>query len=255
MIKSVQKALKILKLLSDNPSANMQLKDIAELTGIEKSTCHHLIETLCSEGYVMKVNQSGMYRLGPSTFLLTRNGKYDESLISVSHPVLKWLAVKTQMTVILAVIENYQKFIIDRIDMQNNIFEHSAHIFNDDIYRTATGRIMIAHMSDEQVREIYKKYGNPKDSDWKNITSYKELCERLKNIRKQKYVRTESHMPDGRYHIGYGKGIFCGSECVGAIGIAMSCADRSEEEKYDEKLKYLLSAAKEITHRLNSQKI
>lgn len=251
MIKSIQKALKILEILSDNPSESMQLKELSQLTGIEKSTCHHVIETLCSCGYVTKANKAGAYKLGPSAFLLSRNGRYNESMVSTSHPVLKWMAMKTHMTAILAVLENCQKFIIDRVDIQNNTFKYSTGIFSDDIYRTATGRILLAHMPDEKVREIYRKYGNPKDNDWKNIKSYEELCISLKSVRESKYIRTESYMPDKKYHIGYGTAVFCDSECVGAVGMAVICTEKNEEKTDKEKLKYLFAASEEITRRLN----
>lgn len=94
MIKSVQKALNILKVLSDTPFEYVSLKDISKKTGIEKSTCHHLLETLCAEGFAQNTAGSGKYILGPDSYLLTRFGKYNETLISVCHPLLTFLAKK-----------------------------------------------------------------------------------------------------------------------------------------------------------------
>ena len=196
MIKSVQKAMNILRILSDEPHECVSLKYISEKSGIEKSTCSHIIGTLCAEGYITRISQSQGYKLGPAAYCLTRYGKYDESLISVCHPILRWLAKKTHNTVLLAVLKNSQKYIIDYIDEENRLFEHSGSIFTDDIYRTGTGRILLAHMSRDEIVDIYGKYGNPKNEDWSGITSFSELLAGLEKIKSAPYVKTSSLRSD-----------------------------------------------------------
>lgn len=251
VIKSVQKALKILKVLSDTPFEYISLKEISEKTQIEKSTCHHLLETLCAEGFAQNSIGSGKYILGPDAYLLTRFGKYNETLISVCHPLLTFLARKTQKTVLLAVLANNQKYIIDKIDLNENIFCHNAQIFTDDLYRTATGRILMSHMTHDEVFKLFQKYGVPKPADWEGIDSFSSLCAALKTVKKQSYIKTISKINDNLSHVGLGKAILKDGKCVGAIGIACSVTSEHDTNCFSaEDLKLFLRIAAEINKRL-----
>lgn len=249
MIKSVQKAMDILKILSDNAPNSTSLKSIAEKTGITKPTCVHILNTLCQEGYVIHSSHTLGYKIGPAIHCLTRYGKYKEDLISTCHPILLWLSKKTNYISGLSVIENHEKYIIDHIDNENAIYTDNADIFTDDIYRTASGRIILSHMENKELQEFYDKYGNPSHNDWANITSFDELILELKKVRTKKIVYT-STLRDSLYDIGIATAIFKKSKCVGAIGLATRSAN-DDVNFFKNDVKYLKKAANEITRRLN----
>lgn len=248
MIKSVHKAMIILKVLSDNEPNSTKLMDVSNSTGIEKPTCSHILETLCNDGYVRRISHSKGYKLGPATFCLTRYGKYENSLITVCHPVLQWLSKKTSGISMLTIIESSDKYVIDYIDEDNLIFRNNGNIFTDDIYRTATGRIIMSHMDEEKLAELYKKHGKPL-KDWDNIQSFDELKLKLKEIKSRDPIFTCTQKGD-TYDTGFGKAIFRKRKCVGAIGIAHNSV-HCEIGYFKNDIIYLESAAKEINRRLN----
>ena len=251
MIKSVQKALNILKVLSDTPYESISLKEISEKTKIEKSTCHHLLETLCAEGFAQNFGLSGKYILGPDAYLLTRFGKYNETLISICHPLLTFNAKKTKNSVFLAEHANNQKIIIDKIDSNKNIFNHNAQIFTDDIYRTATGRILMSHMTRDEVFKLFQKYGTPKNGDWEGIDSFSALCSALKAVKKQQYIKTTSQINNELMHIGIGKAILKDGKCVGALGMACSATPNCNDKQFSSsELNLFLRTVAEINRRL-----
>lgn len=253
MINSVKKAMDILKLISDNPQKGISLKKITEETGINKSTCVHILNTLLYDGYIVKISRSKGYRLGPAAFCLTRFGNFDEELIGICRPVLKWLGKKTNRTVLLAVLESKQKYIIDYIDCNEKFFSKNIKIFEDNIYRTASGRILLSHLPEEDLYEIYKRHGNPSSEDWEGINSFEEFCAALKKIRNSRVVKAYSKTGDV-FHFGYAKGIFKGGECVGAIGVAEILNNEEEIREYvknNNNEALLLCAAKEIDRRLD----
>ena len=47
MIKSVKKAMDILTILSANAEEPITLSELAEKTGMNKSTCVHIVDTMC----------------------------------------------------------------------------------------------------------------------------------------------------------------------------------------------------------------
>lgn len=242
--------MNILKVISDNEPGGISLGNISAETGIEKSTCSHILETLCAGGYAYKISQSRGYKLGPATYCLTRFGKYEKELITVCRPILRWLAEKSGGITILAVIDGGEKYIIDYVDRSNAIFKQDASILTDDIYRTATGRIILSHMSEDDLFEIYKRHGIPESKEWEHISSYSELRSALEDIRSKPYVFTSSRIGE-HYNIGFGQAIKRFGRCVGAVGIAyVSDLEMPERSVYDENVMLLDHAVKEITKRL-----
>lgn len=227
MIHSVQKAMHILSVLSDAKNQPVPLMDIAERTGYPKPTCAHLLETLCHDGYAVRVSQTKGYILGPALYCLTRYGRYEEELVSLCRPVMRWMERNSHATVVLSVIQSHHKFIIDYADAEQNLFSEHPKIRTDDIYRTATGRAILAHSDRETVEEIWRKYDAPPKKHWSEVTSYETLSEALDRLRKQDVVVSgvENGVVKHR-NVGLACPLFRGKVCVGAVGLAW----KTEEE-------------------------
>lgn len=255
MINSVEKAMTILSLLSDAKNSPVRLAEIAERTGYPKPTCSHILDTLCRDGYVKHISRSAGYALGPSVYRLTRYGRYDAELVTLCRPVLRWLERKSHGTVVLSVIQSNRKFIIDYADGEQNLFLDRETIRTDDIYRTATGRAILAYMDRDRVKAVWDKYGKPPEGHWDSVTSYDSLLYALDEIRRHSVVVTDATDRSGdRDSVGYACPLFHRSRCIGAVGIAWKSADPKEYENR-EKAELLSSlvkkGAKEIMRRLS----
>ena len=75
MINSVHKAMNILSIISDAENKPVTLTEISQKSGINASTCAHIISTLSEDGYVERVSHREGYILGPETYILTRFGQ------------------------------------------------------------------------------------------------------------------------------------------------------------------------------------
>ena len=157
MIHSVEKAMKILAVISNAKNAPVTLMELSNQTGIPKPTCSHLLETLCHDGYARRVSHTEGYVLGPAVYHLTRYGRYEKELVTLCRPIMRWMEKKSHATVVLSVIQNHQKFIIDYADDEQNLFSEHPQIRTDEIYRTATGRAILSHMDRNEVRAIWGK--------------------------------------------------------------------------------------------------
>lgn len=257
MIQSVEKAMKILSILSDNHCKPLPLQEIAKTADIPKSTCSHILATLARQGYVLRVSYTDGYMLGPQTYYLTRYGKYEDDLISLCRPVMRWLHKKSGQSIILAVAQAEKKYVLEYIDTDNNLPFGNATIVADDIYRTATGRVLLANMERSEARAVYDKYGSPKSDHWPEVTSWESLCLALDKIRPKDIICTQnSHHLEQRLLTGYGKAFFKDSRCMGALGIAVGpMPEEPQAWKETDKLyrKLLTTAANEITRRLSYQ--
>lgn len=253
MIAVIQKSMRILSVIADGMGTAVTLQRISELTGYPKPTCVRILATLCEDGYAVRVSHSEGYRLGPGLFYLTRHGRYEEKLVALCAPVVRWLEKKSHATVVLSVIQSGRKFIIDYADREQHLFEEKEKIRIGDIYRTATGRAILAHMSEGEVREIYDRYGNPEPGHWERVKSYSDLISALSELRREEIIVSDA-ISDRRLHNarGYACPIFRGGICIGAIGIAQeeTSPDGISESRDGELRDLLRRGTKEIHRRI-----
>ena len=225
---------------------------------LAKPTCSHILETLCHDGYAVRVSQSEGYILGPSSYHLTRYGRYKEDLVLLCRPVMRWMERNSHATVILSVIQSHQKFIIDYSDTEQNLFLDHTQIRTDDIYRTATGRTILAHMDRKQVKAIWEKYGKPQPGHWDEVDSYDSLLDALERIRNQSVVISKaSKKARAKIAVGYACPIFRRTTCIGAVGLAWTLSSTEDCVPPDiEKTlcRVLLKGVKEIHRRLSYEK-
>ena len=144
---TVEKALKILAEVSNQKGEPITVKKLSEKLDINRSTCFHIVKTLTDNGFLEKISHSKGYVLGLEAYFLSRFGNYAENEIAICRPLLKWLYKKSGCPVILATIKNQKKFILEYYDFEHRVFPDYQKIREDDIYRTATGRIILANMS------------------------------------------------------------------------------------------------------------
>ena len=255
MINSVTKALHILTELSNGENEPVTVKMLSDKLDINRTTCQHIIKTLEENGYAERVSHHDGYILGPEAYFLSRFGKYAENTISVCRPVLRWLYRESGYPVVLSTIKNDKKFIIEYFDDEHKVFGNRENIRYDDIYRTATGRAILANMNRDEIYNIFQKYGVPEKNMWEEVTSYEALIRELSKIGKKDVVITRHYFenPD-RLSIGYGCAIYKKSTCIGAVGIALSMA-KNEYAVFNEEeqriISHLHKAVAEITRRLN----
>lgn len=253
MASSIQKALKILALLSDKYDDSVTLAEISSKLGINKSTCVRILNTLCSEGYTEKISHSKGYRLSSSTFFLTRYNNFNAEIIKKCRPFLKWIHKKTGETVLLSTLINDKKFIIDYIQSNTKLSEKHSSLIEDSLYSSATARIVLSELDATDIKRIYKKYGAPSKNEWAEVNDLDSLIKNLKRIKRQKY-EIVTHRYGNIYFLGCAYGIYNGDKCCGAIGVATRCEESEYAvyaEKQQEYLKYLLPCAREISRRLS----
>lgn len=249
--------MQIMSVISDGRGKPVSLSKISQITKIPKPTCIHIIQSLIEDGYLEQISHSEGYALGPSTFYLTRFGKYNQSFVTVCRPVIKWLYRQTGYSTLLAIIQGGKKYVIDYVNSDSGyIFnKENEDIFTDDIYRTATGRIILSYMNESDIEKIYSLYGPPTQYDqWHNVDSLDSIKKELAKVKEKGYARTTNHVEStGSLTFGYAMPIFEKYVCIGAIGISV----RITPEKLDEfnkneakMLGFLQKATKEVNRRL-----
>lgn len=240
MIKSVKKAADILTIVA-GCRGSISLEEIARETCINKSTCAHILETLCEVGFIVHPSRRAGYHLGPFVYYLTQNSRFRQDLIQVCAPIMNWLHKRTGETVLLSVMHEEYKLIVHRVEGRRALSDTNSTMIKGIVYPTATGRMMLAHMDEPALKSIFERLGLPDEKDWKGITSFDKLKKALQQIREDGYVRVVDHDV-----VGYSCEIHNCTGMAGALGMAVP-----ELLKDDTQLIHdLKKAAREINRRL-----
>ena len=248
---SVQKAMSILTAMSGIPFDGITLGEISDATGINKSTCVHILNSLREQNYVEKISHSKGYRLGPGIYYLTRYGRFQEELIQICHPVMSWVHRKTGHTVLLAVIHENKKYIVHYIEGVRRLEEKKSNLYRGNVYASGTGRVMLSYFSRSELNAFVNEIGLPAEKVWPEIRNFENLWQELRLIRKQQ-VLYYSMVDDNVLDRGFASPVCEGSgKCVGAIAISMPKSQNPfEETEIDEFCLILGKAGREINRRM-----
>ena len=99
----VSKVLRILEAINGAPTG-LQLREIAQLTGINKSTAYRFMAHLEVEGYLFR-DETGAYVVGPKLVRLGSGANYQTTIRTISRPVVQNLWKATSETVNLGVLD------------------------------------------------------------------------------------------------------------------------------------------------------
>lgn len=182
MIKSVQKALAILTFVAQQDERPLALSRIAQGVGLNVATCAHLVETLCEESYLEKVSRREGYIIGPQMHVNTTRRLYHHRLIELAAPYMNRLCRELGDGLSISTMSG------DRLYVPYSVSYHQEHYSRIKtlpglLYRSASGRVFMAYMTDGELSLILEKYGLPGDARWEGVSTRQELEEALLKIR------------------------------------------------------------------------
>lgn len=149
----VTKVLHILETLHDAPSG-LQLKDVAQLTGINKSTAYRFLAHLEHEGYVFR-DSSGAYAIGVRLARLASGSSYQTTLRKLSRPILQQLWRVTGETVNIAVLDGREVLYLDVMESSHTFRLVSQVGMRRPVYCTALGKVMLSYIPEEEQQYFF----------------------------------------------------------------------------------------------------
>jgi DNA-binding IclR family transcriptional regulator len=148
----VGKVLRVLEAL-DRSSTGLQLREIAEHTGVHKCTAYRFLAHLESEGYLFR-DDDGAYVVGPKLARLGAGVSYHATLRKISRPVLSSLLKATNETVNLGVMDGHDVLYLDVMESPHTFRMVSQPGLHRPLNSTALGKAMLAFLPAEQREEI-----------------------------------------------------------------------------------------------------
>lgn len=153
-IQSVERVLNILEQLRD-AGGELTLSELSARTGLNSSTCHHLVSTLVERKYVSKSLRWGAYRLGSQVLTLAAAVDPQVDLLSRSDAVLAELNKATGETVHLAVLQGDELVTLLKRDALHAVRVDAGMVGKSNAcHATATGKALLAWLADDDVVRI-----------------------------------------------------------------------------------------------------
>lgn len=147
----IGKVLRILELLDRSPDG-LHLKEIAEQSGLNKSTAHRFLAHLEVEGYLFR-DTAGRYMLGPKLVQMGRGTSFQATLCKIAHPILEGLRTFTGETVNLAVLDGVNVLYLDVLQSLHTFRLATEVGARRPIQSTSLGKAMLAHLDGLALQE------------------------------------------------------------------------------------------------------
>jgi DNA-binding IclR family transcriptional regulator len=196
-IKSIEKALDLLELLSDNKK-EMGITEINRELHMGFSTIHRILNTLKYRGYIVQNQQTSKYMLGTKLFILGCKVQNTTNLIKVVTPFLQRLSQNTNETINFAILEGREAIYLFKIESKEMLKAGIEVGTKVAAHCTSLGKVLLAFLPEQEFMMLYPNENEKLPTFTPNsISSVEELKKYLKKIKKQGYAIDEEEYKIG----------------------------------------------------------
>jgi IclR family acetate operon transcriptional repressor len=191
----IGKVLSVLELLDDVPGG-LPLKDVAQNTGINKSTAYRFLSHLESEGYLFR-DSLGNYMVGVKLARLGSGASFQSTFSKIARPTMENLRKSTGETINLAVLDGTKVLYIDVLETVHTfrlVTRVGSHL---PFHSTSLGKAMVAAIEDSARVEEFLNSVEFERTTPKTITSMARLKKQLAKIRNQGYALDDEEAVTG----------------------------------------------------------
>ena len=150
-VQVIERAARILRELAD-AYEGLSLSELAERTGLARSTVHRLIGALQAERFVVAASPNGRVKLGPGLASLAVVAAPD--LVRDLHPYLGSLSRRMDETVDLSVLQHDHVLFVDQVAAPRRLRAVSAIGASFPAHAPANGKALLAELSNEEIEQL-----------------------------------------------------------------------------------------------------
>jgi IclR family transcriptional regulator, KDG regulon repressor len=174
-LKSLTKALDILYLFLDQ-KRELGLTEICDLTGLNKTTVSRIVSTLKKRGFISQREKRGKYFLGTVYLNFSTLVKSKLQIRNIAGPYLVKLGQEVNEAVVLTSGDGvgfFNETFYESVHSKNSlkVIPHEGIGFPQG---TAAGKILLAGMSDEEMKTYFDNHKKELQTSYK-VSNYAEL--------------------------------------------------------------------------------
>jgi IclR family acetate operon transcriptional repressor len=224
-IQSVDRALFLLETIAE-AGGEATLTELATRTGLNISTCHHLLATLIKRGFAAKVQGRRLYALG-ARILYLGHACLQVDLPRRAQPYLEAVNRATGETVHLAGLQGDTVVTLAVREARHAVRVDTGRIGKLEApHATAVGKAMLAWLPEDEMRRILGD-GMKRFTD-NTITEFADFVEALRVVRRNGYAIDREEFLPGVICVGAAIRDQAGT-VIGAISASTPMMRASEE--------------------------
>ncbi len=181
-VKSLIKALRVLDMLGESETG-FGVTELSQHLHITKSGVHRLLATLKDEGYVMLDPINGRYTLGIKVLRLSEQLSHQSALLRAGIPIVRRLSESCNETVNLGILEGRDVLYAAKQESTAPLRMSGQVGRRLPAYCTGLGKAMLAVLSNEQVRELYRNTARFTKTTVNTVGTLEELLSQLAKVR------------------------------------------------------------------------
>lgn len=182
-VQSIRRAFAVLDALDEGP---LGVTDVADRSGLPKSTAARLLATLVGEGAVEQVPGETAYRLGPRLVTLGGGFSLVRSLAAVGRPVLADLAAESGEAAGLGVPDGDLIHYIDQVDTPNPVLVRDWTGARAPLHAVSSGQVLLAFRTPAAIERYLT--GSLERFTPRTLADPDEVRERLRDVRRRGYA-------------------------------------------------------------------
>jgi IclR family acetate operon transcriptional repressor len=192
-IQSVDRALFLLETIAE-AGGETSLTELANRTGLNISTCHHLLATLIQRGFVTKVPGRRLYALG-GRILYLGHACLQVDLPRRAQPYLETINRTTGETVYLAALQGDAVVTLAVRETHHPVRVETGKVGRLEApHATSVGKAILAWLPEDEIRRILT--GGMKRFTANTITELPAFIESLRIVRRNGYaIDREEFLP------------------------------------------------------------
>jgi IclR family transcriptional regulator, KDG regulon repressor len=214
MVQVILKSFDILELVAQRNGQAISLTEISQELQLNQATTANIINTMVDRGYLEHIGKKKGYRLGMMAFRLTNEVAYEQDMINAAKEDMEQLTASINESSLLGILRNNKRYIIHVVNSTQDI---QVQIRSErSVYETASGRLLLAYLSEKELERFLTQNGLPDFSLWEEAGSINGLVAALAQIKKDAFALT--HLKN-RHVKGFAVPIFVNEKVVAGLSV------------------------------------
>ncbi|MDQ0455616.1 IclR family transcriptional regulator [Rhizobium paknamense] len=182
-VQSIHRALTILERLGACEDG-LTLKEVALQVALPPSSTHRILTTLQRQRFVRFDPATMCWSVGVQAFLVGNAFARSRDMVTLAIPFMRRLMVASGETVNFFMLDGSEVVCMAQVQSQHTVRAISRPGGGAEMHRSAAGKMILAHMTDEEVAAILERKGMARYTDH-TITTPEALRSELAKIRQR----------------------------------------------------------------------
>ncbi len=248
-MKSAERIFEVLEVLTT--SQEIRIRDIVNITDLNKATVHRILQALISLGYVSYNEGTQAYSLTFKIAKLTQSLMENFSITALANKYILKLHEDVMQTIHLTMFNGSSIIYLDKKDAHTKGIKISSYIGKtEDLHSTASGKLFLANLESEDFIKLWQSL-SLRAKTQNTITDQSKMLQELEKVKQQKYALDNHENEENTACIAMPIYDFNG-KCLYTVSITI--ADISNYQDTIEKLvsfkPYLTDCCNNITQKL-----